>query len=240
MAMPVNLRSAVIQRWWPATQSLDLVEGTAEDVAEAVHEEVSRFTRGESIVSSRESCQDLDAAFRLAPEFTQAPVLHLILPTRSKWSVIWNNCFLCDGYDSLCWCLTVNHGFTTIHWSAHDTQTSFQPGATFNHRRLDDGRLVERCVCAGQTDGKWSFYATGEPLPEEDVAGYAVRRKRDRLNEERTSALLARLGAMPWQEEFYDLTQGGVFVIRRENPQGGVIRKSREEVLQTDAAGNAP
>lgn len=235
----MSLRSEVIQRWWPTTQSLDLVEAPVDDVAEAVRQEVSRFVEGEPIVATSESCPDLDSAFSLASEFANVPTVCLVLPTASRWSVLWNNSFLCDGYDSLCWCLTAHHGLTTIHWCAHDGWTSFQSGATFTHRRRCAGQIVERSVHAGQTDDHWDFCAVGEPLPEEDLAGYAARRKRDRLNEERLGALLSRLGATPWQEEFYALPQSRVFVMRRENPPPTLARRSRADVLrmgQQDAA----
>jgi hypothetical protein len=38
----MHIRSKVMQLWWPTTQCLDIVEGPAEVVAEAVHTEVSR------------------------------------------------------------------------------------------------------------------------------------------------------------------------------------------------------
>ena len=38
----MHIRSWVMQLWWPTTQ-LDIVEGPAEAVAEAVHTEVSRW-----------------------------------------------------------------------------------------------------------------------------------------------------------------------------------------------------
>jgi hypothetical protein len=77
--------------------------------------------------------------------------------------------------------------------------------------------VVERVVHAGQTDRHWDFSALGEPLLEEDLAGYGARRKRDRLNEERLSALLCRLGATPWLEQFYALPHTRVFVLCRES-----------------------
>jgi len=230
----MSLRSDVIQRWWPATQSLDLVEGVVEDVAEATHQEVSRFVKGEAVWTAWEACADLDRAFRMAPDFTNVPTVFLVLPTRSKWSVLWNNSFLCDGYDSLCHCLTSRHGRTTIHWSAHDGWTSFQSGATFTHRRKTGTQIVERVVHAGQTDKHWDFCAVGEPLPEEDLTSYAARRKRDRLNEGRLAALLSRLGATPWQEGFYALPQSRVFVMRRADPPPTVVRKSRQDVLRME------
>jgi len=228
----MNLRSENIQRWWPTTQSLDLVEGSVEKVAGVLQPEVSRVVEGEAITTSWEKFPDLDSAFRIALEFANVPTIYLVLPTHSKWSVLWNNCFLCDGHDSLCWCLTKNHGFVTIHWAAHDTWTSFQSAATFTHRRQFAGDVIERVVQAGQTDKRWDFCAIGEPLPEEDLEGYKARRKRDRLNEERVSALLSRLEARPWIEQFYAVADSPVFVLRRENPPARVIRRTPGEVLR--------
>lgn len=165
---------------------------------------------------------DLDAVFAAPPEFANVPTWFVALPTRSRWVVLWNNSFLCDGYDSLCWCLTRNHGLTTVHWSAHDTTTTFQPGAAFHHRRRDGEALVERSVSCSATDGRWAFAERGEPLPEEDLSGYGARRKRDRLDERRVAALLARLGAEPWAEGFYEVADRPCFVVRRTAPPATV------------------
>lgn len=225
-------RSETIEKWWPTTQSLDLVEGSVERVAASVHDEVKRFVVGEAMTTAWETPPNLDAAFRIASEFANVPTVYLVLPTFSKWSVLWNNSFLCDGYDSLCWCLTRNHGLTTVHWSAHDEWTTFQSGASFTHRRLDRGEIIERSVYVGQEDKRWGFYASGEPLPEEDLEGYKTRRKRDRLNEERVMALLSRLGVSPWLEESYALPGTGIFAICRPNPPSTVIRRSPRDVLR--------
>src|SRR5262245_61810685 len=131
VARPVNMvvsltvtsmafKSEVIRKWWPSTQSLDLVEGAVESVASAVDAEVRRFLKGEAVTSSWRTYPNLDSAFNEVPEFTNVPTYYLVLPSRSRWTVLWNNRFLCDGYDSLCWCLTNNHALTTIHWFAHD------------------------------------------------------------------------------------------------------------------------
>jgi hypothetical protein len=55
-------RGKTIQKWWPTTQALDLVEGPLEAVATAVHAEVARFTATEPIEGSFESFENLDAA----------------------------------------------------------------------------------------------------------------------------------------------------------------------------------
>lgn len=212
------LRSEIIQKWWPTTQSLDLVEGSEDDVAVSVHNEVSRFLKGEAISTAWQAFRGLDAAFHVATEYTNVPTIFLVLPTHSRWSILWNNSYLCNGYDSLCWCLTKNHGLTTVHWSAHDEWTSFQSGATFVHRRRIGGEVSERSAHAAREDKRWVFFTSGDPLPEEDLEAYGARRKRDRLNEEKISKLLSRLGASPWLETFYAVQDIRAFVVHRESP----------------------
>ncbi len=227
----MQLRSEAIDRWWPTTQALDLVEGGVEAVAQAVHAEVSRFLKGDPVATKWRSFPHLDAAFGAAPRFANVPTFYLVVPTRSKWTVLWNNSSLCDGYDSLCWCLTQNHGFTSLHWSAHDNWTTFQSGAAFTHRRLVGSTVAERSVYCGQEDKRWLFRQSGEPLPEESLETYALRRKRDRLNEAILAGLLARLGARPWSEDFYALPERPCFLLERKSPPSSVIVTTREEVL---------
>src|SRR6267154_2408591 len=219
---------APFRDWWPTTQSLDLVEGACERVAEAVREEFSRFG-GQSASIERRGCHHLNVAFGPITTFFNVPTSAVLLPTRSKWTVIWYNTFLCDGYDSLCWCLTSRHSLPTIHWSAHDEWTTFQSASSFHFRKNNGHDVVERCVTAAQTDKKWDFFAIGAPLVEEDVAGYATRKKRDRLNERRTMELLARLDAKPWVESFYGLP-GDVFTVSRP-PVQTMHKRRREDVL---------
>ena len=225
-------RSKTLERWWPTTQSLDLVDGPVERVAEAVHAEVARFVGADSVASSWTTFQSLEAAFDAAPDFTNVPTYFLVLPTRSNWTVLWNNSFLCDGYDALCWCLTANHRLTTLHWCAHDDWTTFQSGASFCYRRWHETKVVERSVYVAQEDKHWVFTQRGETLPEEDVDAYAAKRKKDRLNEELMSRLLTRLGAAPWQEDFYAVPEARSFVIRRTSMPSTVLHKRRADVVR--------
>jgi hypothetical protein len=223
--------------WWPTTQSMDLAEASLEETALAVHEEYCRFAAGtESDIGLAgratlewHNAATLDEAFELIDRFDNVCSQMLILPTKSKWCVMWGNSFLCAGYDSLCWCLTLNHRMTTVHWSAHDKWTTFQSGAMFHYRKPDPSGMVERRVQAAQTDKRWQFFEEGVPLPEEDLAGYQVRKKRDRLNEKRMYELLGRLQARPWDEDFY-LLPGRVGLISRPVPRSAHIR-TRNDVL---------
>ena len=227
----MSLRSESIERWWPATQSLDLVEGPVELVAHAVETEVRRFLNGEAVTTSWQAFPTLDAAFGLASGFTNVPTLYVVLPTRSRWTVLWNNSFLCDGYDSLCWCLTTNHGFTTMHWSAHDDTTTFQPGAAFTHRQRVPNGIGERSVYVGQEDERWLFQESGRPLPEEDVHEYQAKRKRDRLNERSIAELLGRLGAFPWRDDFYATGDTSCFVLSRNAAPATITRREVADVV---------
>jgi hypothetical protein len=224
-------KDATVRRWWPSTQSLDLVEGPVQRVAEALRVEFLRFAGAERVAAGWHRFDSLDAAFRSAPNFDNVVTFLLALPTRSKWTVLWNNSFLCDGYDSLCWCLTSHHDLTTIHWAAHDDWTTFQSGASFTYRKHDGPDVFERSVYCGQEDKRWVFHATGQPLDEENTAEYAARRKRDRLNEQSLLLMLRRLGARPWSEDFYALPEQECFAISRQSLPLAQTR-TREQVLR--------
>lgn len=230
-ALPPN--QGVFKKWWPTTQSLDLVEGTIEQVATAAKSEFSKiaeYVGDDDFVAEWQRFESLDEAFSSVPYFDNVASRILLLPTHSKWVVMWNNAFLCDGFDRFCMDMTRHHALTTIHWSAHDDWTTYQSGAMFHHRRKSADGLVERRVQAAQADRKWGFFEEGEALPEEDLDGYRARRKRDRLNERRVIELLSRLGAAPWEESFYALPGQKVFSLARQLPQRAE-RRRREEVL---------
>jgi hypothetical protein len=224
-------RSGVIGKWWPTTQSLDLIDGPAEHVAAAVDNEVRRFLKGGPVSGRWATVEDLDAAFSIPSVFANVPTYYLVLPTHSRWTVLWNNSFLCDGYDSLCFALTANHGLTSLHWFAHDEWTTMQSGAGFTHRRREGTGVVERSVYCAQEDTRWHFHATGTPLAEESLEQYSAARKRDRLNEASMQALLRRLDADPWNDGFYAVPERPIFVLERLDIPPGVTVRSRAEVL---------
>lgn len=224
-------RTGAIKKYWPTTQSLDLVEGPVEAVAKAVETEVRRFNDPELIQVDWMTFRNLEEALAACRLFTNVPTFYLVLPTRSRWTVLWNNDFLCDGYDSLCYCVTQNHRMTTLHWSAHDESTTFQPGASFTYRCMKAGQMMERSVYCGREDSRWIFHESGSPLPEEDTSAYGARQKRDRLNESAMLALLERLGARPWDEAFYDVGVRTCFVMRRPNFPASIIKRMPNKVL---------
>jgi hypothetical protein len=93
----MKLRSEALERWWPTTQSLDLVEGWPEQVADALQRDLSRYPGGASWLGEWTHFVDLDAALATADGFANVPTVILVLPTRSRWSVLWNNSFLFVG-----------------------------------------------------------------------------------------------------------------------------------------------
>jgi hypothetical protein len=218
-----------LRAWWPTTQALDLIEAPAEAAARLVHGILEGFPIPRPVTLAPRDCADLAAAFAPAATFHTVPSRLLLLPTRSRWTVLWTDCFLCGGEESLCALLTGRHRLTTLHWTAHDAWTTTQSGALFLHRRHDGTGVVERSVHAGEEDGRWTFLALGEPLPEEDLPGYAARRIRDRLNERRMMELLARLDARPWEAGFYALP-GTAWEVRRPVPPP-IEARPRDAVL---------
>ena len=208
--MPIG---EAVRRWWPLPDSLDLVRASIEVAASAVLAEVTRFVAGGQLSSSWVRYSSLDQVFGSVAVFTNVPTVYFVLPTHSDWTVLWNNSFLCDGYDSLCHCLATNHALSTMHWRSSDEDAVFQAGSSFTFRKPSASGLLERSVYCGKNDRHWDFHALGEPLPEEDLPAYSARRKRDRLNERGMLKLLDRLGARPWNDEFYRV--GEAFRIER-------------------------
>jgi len=209
----------VFHEWFPLGVSIDLVEGDVSIVTDAVRAQIKRFTGSEEIEEFECHPTDWNALYRSVNSFTNVPTKFFCIPTKSRWTALWTNCFLCDGYDSLCYCLTSQHGLRTIHWKASDTPSMFQPGSTFCHRMIgSDGTLLERTVHCSQQDSKWEFHEIGAPLPEEDLSLYKTKLKKDRFSERIAIELLERLGAEPRNELFYDFSRPVRLIERRGYP----------------------
>lgn len=230
-------KSPIIERWWPLGQSLDLVEGPTEVCAEAMRSELTRYAKRDRLSASWVRFDSLEQVFASVDRFSNIGTQFFALPTRSRWTVLWNNSFLCDGYASLCANLTRVHGFTAIHWAAHDDATTFQPGAQFT-RTIKRGDGVDvRNVYAGQEDSRWLFHQDGEPLPEEDTARYGERIKRKRMNEAVMMQFLDRLGARPWEDAFYDFSAPCFRVVRVDVPKAVSFRSPAEVLARRGGKG---
>ena len=188
-----------LRKFRPLTDSLDLVRAPFMSVWDAVQKEVRRYTNGEKLTLESSRVSSAAELFESVQTFANLPLTYFILPTRSDWTVLWFDSFLCDGYDSLCWNLTQSHGFETLHQRSTDVDSRMLRGNSFTHRHRVNGRMEERSVyCAVADAGRWRFEAHGTPLPEEDLSSYNANRNSARLNENLMEALLGRLQAFPW------------------------------------------
>jgi hypothetical protein len=216
--------SEAVKRWWPLADSLDLVRASIKNAASAVHAEIAGFVAGGPLSTAWVPFGSLDDVFSSVDVFTNVPTIYFVLPTRSDWTVLWNNSFLCDGYDSLCWCITNNHGYDTMHWRSSDEDNVFQAGSLFTYRMRSESSVSERSVYCCKNDDRWHFDVVGDVLTEEDTDAYDARKKKDRLDEAGMLKLLARLGATPWNDDYYEY--GEAFRIERVAYPSTILRKA--------------
>lgn len=213
-------KDKVFDDWWPLAQSMLLVRGSV--VAQALEADARRRGRHKEMECSFQQIDSIRSLFE-SVKFTLGPTLHYVLPTTGSWSVIWDNGALCTGHDSMAYCLTNFQRLTTLHFYSTDRNSTQLAGTQFTWRQPGGEGLLERLVrfirkqdrkegsernvyCCNQGK-RWHFEQHGEPLAEEDLARYDLKRKRDRLNEETFMALLDRIGIHPWREATYDFSQ---------------------------------
>ena len=209
------MKSQEIVRWWPLTQSFDLVKATPKQTSVAVKKVFSQFTNREPWRVRSTNFDGFDAAFSSVRKLTNVPTVFLVFPTHSKWSVLWSNSFLCDGYDSLCYNLTKQFQVETIHFTANDSPTVTDSGALVTFRRHDGATILERTIYSIKEDSRWTFYQRGDPLSFENLERYRARRKRDRLNETSLMEMFALIGIHPWSVDFYDFSGQECYRIQR-------------------------
>jgi hypothetical protein len=63
--------------------------------------------------------------------------------------------------------------------------------------------LYRRAISVASEDGRWSFNASGEPFPFEDLAAYSVRHKHDRFTPELLGQYLAHFDLFPFEDDFF-------------------------------------
>jgi hypothetical protein len=220
-----------LRRLRPLTNSFDLVRGACSLVSDAVCREVQRFTQDSKLKAERLQGSSIVDVFEGVQAFANIPLTYFILPTRSEWSVLWYDCYLFNGYDSLCWNLTTSHQLETIHLQSSDFDSTMLRGNSFTHRISHDAKLAERSVyCSIADNGRWRFEEQGTALTAEDTSNYAAKRIADRLNETSLEGLLKRLGASPWSSEYYALGDERGYFIRRHSCPTTVTLKKRTEI----------
>lgn len=224
-------KDPVFETWWPLPRSMDLVRAPVESVAESLKRELKRIIPAETCETDWRAYENMDAVFRSLDVMSNVPTVYLALPTKSEWTVLVYNCFLCDGYDSLCHNLSRLHGVDTIHWSSSDTDGPFQASSKFTFRRAGEDGQPARSVQASRDGSSWYFHQRGEPLPGEPVAAYSNRIKRKRMNERLLMEFFATLGAAPWREAFYDVPNAKCFRLWRPSFPGTIQTRPTAEVV---------
>lgn len=87
----------------------------------------------------------------------------------------------------------------------HDRASEQYGEASFNYSRFNNGLeipVIERQVMLSK-DGRWKFEEFGEPMPFENLERYAMRKKRDRLNEEVLISYGKAIGIAFWDIATY-------------------------------------
>lgn len=232
------IRDSVFDSWWPLGQSLLLARASIHDTAKALEADGKRLRELCSQEYQyewlkRSSIEDL---LRNAGPFPNSPTRHYALPTKTAWTVIWNNSALCDGHDSFAHCLTHFWGIETLHFYSSDKSSIQLAGSHFTHRvRGDTEEMKVRDVYCCDQGGRWHFEQHGDPLPEEDLESYSAKRKRDRLNEQCLMELLQRLGIQPWRETTYDFAQSCFCMINAKYHPEGMDFKAIRSRLSKDS-----
>jgi hypothetical protein len=196
-----NHKDKLFDDWWPVFQSLVLAKAPARDVAQALASQRgagSRASRPSWLPFLRQGARGLPrpgtfAAIRvksLAELFCSIERYsggnEYVLPTRSPWSVVWEDFSNCVTDHSVGWRLARRHGFETIHFYSTDRNSTQLAGTMFTYfwPADNDREDPQRNVYCCNQGSRWHFHASGQPLPQEDLARYEQRRKRERLNEQ--------------------------------------------------------
>lgn len=206
--------------YWPFLISLDLVRAPADNCAAAVEAEFSGFARGEPIHTTTFPFESLEQLFSRPDKFFVSPTRIYVVPTVTEWTVLWNNSFHCTAYDSLCYCLTLNHGIETLHFQSSDSDAFYLAGSLIRHRLPGESQSIERSLQASKNDSsRWVWHESGPVQPYENIDNYTARLKRNRLNEAILADYLATLGCDPRKESVYDSNAQVTCLTRKELEQ---------------------
>jgi hypothetical protein len=233
-------KDPVFEEWWPLGQALTLVRAPIRRVARAMKAEGKRAYGSTGAVHEfnwirRHSIDDL---FRSMEKFTVGPTVEIALPTKGKWTVILDNSSDCTP-TYLAYRLTFNQKLETFTFYSTDRNSTLLAGTHFTHHRPGrDEEVIRRDVYCCNQGSRWHFEQHGDPLPEEDLEQYAVKSKRDRLNEAALMSLLERLGIHPWREDTYDFRKKLLCMTdRRQYPAS---QTATFEQIRARALGAAP
>lgn len=199
-------KDTVFEKWWPLSQAMTLVRAPIRRVAKSMKAEGRRAknSTGANYEYDWVKFDSIDDLFRSVDKFVIGSSLQIALPTTGEWTVIWDNSSLCTG-GYIGYRLTKFKKLETISFYSTDRNSTQLAGTHFTHHRPGLGEeVIERTVYCCNQGKRWHFEQTGEPLPQEDMTRYSVKRKRDRMNEAVLMDLFGRLGVHPWRESTYN------------------------------------
>jgi hypothetical protein len=217
----------------PLTQSYELVCGKTDDIAKNIFLEVKKYSKGNSEISLIQNKMDNphEIIYRNNNILTNIPTKIFVFPTITEWAIIWNNSFLCDGWDSLSYNLTRLYKYKTLHFNSHDTKTTFLPSSCFHYRFWNGNDIQERYVWTGVNDNnKWEFIEKGTVCDFEDIKNYKNKIIKNRLNEKIIAELLGEIGVNPWEEKYYNYNEVYYEINRTKYPET-IQEKALSEVL---------
>jgi hypothetical protein len=152
----------------------------------------------------RETCRTHDVATALTflADVTHPATRHVVLQVSDSWVAIINNGRNgSDFADTQRW-LSRRTASTTIRVvdrpaAAILERNGYRCRLGYEERIVEvfEGPSLRRAITCMDDGGRWTFEASGEPLPIESTFDYAARRKRDRFTSGNLSALLTSLGA---------------------------------------------
>jgi hypothetical protein len=203
------VKDQVFSGWWPLMQALTVVRAPFDRTAYAVQADMTRIANLQNRKHDFEwvKFESLDHLFRDVRVFPNWPI-EIVLPTQSPWTVIWPCDASCAGGGSIGARLARFQELEGLDFYSTDCDSTQLAGTSFTHftPNSPDNPIERNVYCCNQ-GSRWHFEQHGTPLPEEDVARYDLKRKRDRLNEEQMMLLLQRMGVHPWREATYDFSQ---------------------------------
>ena len=229
------VKEKIFNNWFPLTISFDLIEGNVNDISDSIIKELNRIVPNESIIQEFKKYDSINDLFYSLNILTNIPTKFYLIPTKSKWAVLWNNSFLCSGYDSLMYMLSNKYNLKTIHCYLSEKQGIFSEGYNFTYREKKNNELKERYIYCAKEGSIWKFFQKGEPLKNENVDLYTNRIKKKRLNENIMIDLLIKLGANPWSESFYDYSKK-ICLIERTKYPNTISKKKIKEIVGSQEA----
>ena len=196
-----------MNKYWPFYIGFDLVLADVEQTADAVENELNRFFNNQV---TRESIKlkTLADVFSKPNAYTSFPTEFFVVPTKSPWTLLWCNTFHCNGYDSLCYCITQHSQLETIHYTSCDHDAFYQAGSQWHHR-VDCG--TERVISAIRNDTKWDWFSNGELQSYENEKYYENRIIKKRFNNHIVNEYLDEIGFNPMHGDIDSNTETIMF-----------------------------